>query len=157
MIQPVISARRLRDPSSLVTRRSLLALAALAPFLRDPAQAAESVAFADIWSEGLEFSGRAHELAGSTVEMQGYMAPPLKPEIPFFVLTKEPTAICPFCDSAATWPDDIVLVLLSRPVHALAYDRAILVTGLLEIGTETDAATGFVSRVRLREARYVKI
>jgi hypothetical protein len=89
--------------------------------------------------------------------MRGYMAPPLKPEIPFFVLTKEPTAICPFCDSAAAWPEDIILVLLSRPVHAIQYDRAIAVTGLLEIGTETDEDTGFVSRARLRDAKYVKI
>ncbi len=89
--------------------------------------------------------------------MHGYMAPPLKPEIDFFVLTSLPTAICPFCDAAASWPDDIVLVNLSRPVRALAYDRLLDVSGILEIGTTTDDATGFVSLVRLRDAKYTKV
>ena len=89
--------------------------------------------------------------------MRGYMAPPLKPEIDFFVLTSLPTAICPFCDAAASWPDDIVLVRLSRPVRALAYDRLLNVSGVLEIGIDTDATTGFVSLVRLRDAKYTRV
>jgi hypothetical protein len=141
----------------VLTRRSVLAFAAAAPFLSLPAAAAERVGFGQLWTPDFDFSDIAQRLAGGGVEMRGYMAPPLKPEIPFFVLTKEPTAICPFCDSAAAWPEDIILVLLSRPVHAIQYDRAIAVTGLLEIGTETDEDTGFVSRARLRDAKYVKI
>ena len=78
-------------------------------------------------------------------------------EIDFFVLTSLPTAICPFCDAAASWPDDIVLVKLSRPVRALAYDILLNVSGTLEIGEDTDAATGFVSLVRLRDAKYSKV
>ena len=31
------------------------------------------------------------------------------------------------------------------------------VSGTLEIGTFTDAATGFVSLVRLRDAKYTKV
>ena len=103
------------------------------------------------------FTDKAKRLAGKAVEMRGYMAPPLKPEIDFFVLTSLPTAICPFCDAAASWPDDIVLVHLSRPVRALAYDRLLDVSGTLEIGVETDAATGFVSLVRLRDAKYARV
>jgi hypothetical protein len=141
----------------LITRRSALALAAAAPFLSLPAFAGERIGFAELWTADFDFSNAAQRLAGAPVEMRGYMAPPLKPEIPFFVLTKDPTAICPFCDSVATWPDDIILVLLSRPVHAIAYDRPISVSGILEIGTETDAATGFVSRARLRDSKYTKI
>ena len=57
----------------------------------------------------------------------------------------------------ASWPDDIVLVRLSRPVRALAYDRLLNVSGILEIGIDTDTATGFVSLVRLREAQYTKV
>ena len=105
---------------SLITRRSLLALAAASPFLSLPARAGERISFAQLWTPDFDFSAVAQRLAGAPVEMRGFMAPPLKPEIPFFVLTKEPTAICPFCDSAATWPDDIILVLLQRPVHAIA-------------------------------------
>jgi hypothetical protein len=73
------------------------------------------------------------------------------------VLTSLPTATCPFCDAAANWPDDIVLINLSRPVRALAYDELLDVSGTLEIGTFTDPATGFVSLVRLHDAKYTKV
>jgi hypothetical protein len=142
------------DPSRL-TRRTLVALACLSPFA-SVAHAAERIAVAELWAEGTEFSPRAVQLAGKPVEMRGYMAPPLKPEVDFFVLTSLPMAVCPFCDSAAAWPEDIVLVFLNRPVRAIAYDRLLLVSGTLHIGTETDAATGFVSRVRLRDSKYAK-
>jgi len=115
------------------------------------------VTFADISVADDQYTDKARKLAGTAVQMHGYMAPPLKPEIDFFVLTSLPTAICPFCDAAASWPDDIVLVRLSRPVRALAYDRLLNVSGILEIGTDTDAATGFVSLVRLRDATYVRV
>jgi hypothetical protein len=142
---------------SLLSRRSMVGLACLAPFAALPARAAELITFADIAAADDQYTEKARKLAGKSVEMRGYMAPPLKPEIDFFVLTSLPTAICPFCDAAASWPDDIVLVHLSRPVRALAYDRLLDVSGTLEIGVETDAATGFVSLVRLRDAKYAKV
>ncbi|HEY6255526.1 MAG TPA: hypothetical protein VIY51_06995 [Xanthobacteraceae bacterium] len=156
MIKPrnMINASH-RDRSAL-SRRAVLGLACLAPFAALPARAAELVAFADISVADDVFTEKARRLAGKVVEMRGYMAPPLKPEIDFFVLTSLPTAICPFCDAAASWPDDIVLVHLSRPVRALAYDLLLNVSGTLEIGETTDAATGFVSLVRLRDAKYSK-
>ena len=113
-----------------LSRRSVLGLAALAPFAALPARASELVNFTDISVADDQYTDRARNLAGAVVEMRGYMAPPLKPEIDFFVLTSLPTAICPFCDAAASWPDDIVLVKLSRPVHALAYDRLLNVSGV---------------------------
>jgi len=136
-----------------ISRRSMLALALTAPFA-GAARAAENVTFADIAIANDQFTDKAKRLAGKTVEMRGYMAPPLKPEIEFFVLTSLPTAICPFCDAAASWPDDIVLIFMGRPIRALAYDRLIKVSGKLEIGTDTDEVTGFVSRVRLRDSSY---
>ena len=146
-----------RGDRSVLSRRSMLGLACLAPFAALPADAAELVTFADITVADDQYTDKARKLAGKLVEMRGYMAPPLKPEIDFFVLTSLPTAICPFCDAAASWPDDIVLVRLSRPVRALAYDRLLNVSGVLEIGIDTDAATGFVSLVRLRDAKYTKV
>jgi hypothetical protein len=140
-----------------LTRRAVAGLALAAPFVARSASAAERMSFAEMWSGGPEFSDRAKALAGQTVEMRGYMAPPLKPRIDWFVLTGTPTATCPFCDSEAAWPDDIVLVVPSRPVVALAYNKLIGVSGLLDIGTRTDEKTGFVSRVRLLETSYVKI
>jgi hypothetical protein len=141
---------------SALSRRSLLGLVCLAPFASLPARAAELVTFADLSVADDQYTDKARKLAGKVVAMRGYMAPPLKPEIDFFVLTSLPTAICPFCDAAASWPDDIVLVQLSRPVRALAYDRLLNVSGTLEIGIETDEKTGFVSLVRLRDASYTK-
>lgn len=143
--------------STVLSRRSLVGLACLAPFAALPARAADLVTFADLSVADDVFTEKARKLAGRPVQMHGYMAPPLKPEIDFFVLTSLPTAICPFCDAAASWPDDIVLVQLSRPVRALAYDTLLNVSGTLDIGEQTDAATGFVSLVRLREAKYTKV
>jgi hypothetical protein len=139
----------LRSAPVLLTRRLVVGLALVAPFGGGRAQAADRVTFADLWSEGAEFSERAKELAGRTVEMRGYMAPPLKAEVEFYVLTSTPMATCPFCDSEATWPQDIALVMLTRPLKAQAYNRSISVSGLLDIGTQTDQKTGFVSRVRI--------
>jgi hypothetical protein len=157
MMKPrdLISPLRVGPP--LLSRRSMVGLACLAPFAALPARAAELITFADIAAADDQYTAKARRLAGKAVEMRGYMAPPLKPEIDFFVLTSLPTAICPFCDAAASWPDDIVLVHLSRPVRALAYDRLLDVSGTLEIGVDTDAATGFVSLVRLRDAKYAKV
>jgi hypothetical protein len=156
MAEPTKPSHALRERSR-VTRRALVGLACLAPFTSIPARAAERISIAELWAAGGEFSGRAKQLAGKAIELRGYMAPPLKPEVDFFVLSNLPMAVCPFCDSAATWPEDIVLVFLNRPVRAIPYDRLISVHGTLHIGTETDAATGFVSRVRLRDSKYAKV
>jgi len=142
---------------AILSRRAVVGLACLAPLAAWPARAGELLTFADIAAADDQYTDKARKLAGTMVQMHGYMAPPLKPEIDFFVLTSLPTAICPFCDAAASWPDDIVLVQLSRPVRALAYDRLLEVSGTLEIGIQTDAATGFVSLVRLRDAKYTKV
>jgi hypothetical protein len=141
--------KTLHDARTQLTRRLLVGLALVAPFASRRAHAADRVTFADLWSEGAEFSDRAKSLAGKTVEMRGYMAPPLKPEVEFYVLTSTPMATCPFCDSEATWPQDIVLVMLARPLRAQSNNRPLSVSGVLDIGTQTDEKTGFVSRVRL--------
>ena len=139
------------------TRRRLLPVALALCLPGAPVRAATRLVFSDLLRPDGEFSEAATRLAGQEIEMRGYMAPPLKSEINFFVLTKTPAAVCPFCDSAAAWPDDIVLVEMARPIRAIDYDKLIRVTGALDLGTRTDAATGFVSRVRVRDARYAKI
>jgi hypothetical protein len=146
--------KTLHDARTQLTRRLLLGLALVAPFAARQARAADRVKFADLWAEGAEFSDRAKNLAGQPVEMRGYMAPPLKPEVDFFVLASEPLATCPFCDEASAWPEDIVLVMLHGPRSAQAYNRAIVVSGVLDIGTQTDEKTGFVSRVRLQDSKF---
>ena len=95
-------------------------------------------------------SGKLQNAEGHRVRMVGFMAPPLKPTIHFFVLTREPMAICPFCSSDADWPSDIVVVKLSEPITSLPFDKPIYVTGKLELGTQVDEETGFVSLVRIQ-------
>ena len=73
--------------------------------------------------QGLSFSDLAQELAGERVAVQGFMAPPLKAEAHFFVLTKTPMAVCPFCETEADWPDDILAVYTKRVIDVVAVQR----------------------------------
>ncbi len=61
---------------------------------------------------GWILSDKLVSLDGQDVVMEGYIAPPLKPKLDFFVLTQIPLAICPFCSTDADWPDRIALVYL---------------------------------------------
>jgi hypothetical protein len=106
---------------------------------------------------GIEYSERAKLLKGKEVRMRGYMAPPLKPESKFFVLTREPVAVCPFCSSDAQWPSDIVVIYLSSTLAPLNLSQRIEVTGKLEMGSWTDPETGFVSQVRIVNAEVRKL
>lgn len=117
-----------------------------------------NLTFEDLYGKigvlGLEFSQKVKQLSGSPVAMRGFMAPPLKAEADFFVLTKVPMALCPFCSSDADWPDDIVVVYLGEKQTFVQPSATIEVRGTLETGSWTDPETGFVSLLRLRDARY---
>jgi hypothetical protein len=106
---------------------------------------------------GLAYSDRLVATNGRTMTITGYMAPPLKAESDFFVLTREPMAICPFCQSDADWPADILVVYLAGASPLVSAGTKVSVTGRLEIGSWTDPETGFVSQLRLRDARYRKV
>lgn len=109
--------------------------------------------YSSVSSRGVVLSDKLRSCQGQSVSMVGFMAPPLTPTINFFVLTREPMSICPFCGSDADWPTDIVVVKLSEPVTALPFDSPIRVTGTLELGTEVDKETGFVSLVRINSTK----
>ncbi len=134
-------------------RRALLAVPLLSAW---PARAAEHLTFDDLYAgwrvTGLVFSDRAKLLDGKPATMAGFMAPPLKAEADFFVLTREPMSMCPFCSSDAEWPPDIVVAYLRRQSQPTAPNAVIEVSGQLELGSWTDPATGFISQVRLRGA-----
>ena len=106
---------------------------------------------------GMVYSDLATGLKGKTVRMRGYMAPPLKPESKFFVLTREPVAVCPFCSSDAQWPVDIVVIYLRDTLAPVNLSRRIEVVGTLEMGSWTDPQTGFVSQVRVVDAKVSKL
>jgi hypothetical protein len=102
----------------------------------------------------LELSERILEASGRRIAISGYIAPPLKPDIDFFVLTRRRLAVCPFCSSAADWPEDILLVTLPAGMEMRnAPTAAVRVTGTLEVGEAIDESTGFFSLLRLRAER----
>jgi hypothetical protein len=103
---------------------------------------------------GLEFSEKVKALAGRQISMRGFMAPPLKAEAQFFVLTEIPMSLCPFCSSDADWPDNIAVVYLDEKQTFVQPSQTIEVRGILEYGSWTDPETGFVSLLRLRQAEY---
>ena len=143
----------------LFGRRSILALLCSGSFFAGVgnACAADELKFTELYTTGVELTPKAKSLAGKDVTMTGFMAPPLKAEADFFVLTRVPMAVCPFCDSQMDWPDDIVLVMLDDTVTFMPFNRRITVTGRLEVGFVKDAETGFVSFVRLIGASYGKV
>jgi hypothetical protein len=108
----------------------------------------------ELYKEDLSFSDTAKRLNGKIISMQGFMAPHLKVESDFFVLSNTPVETCPFCESEDQWIDTIVFVRMKKRREAVNPGDLIQVMGRLEIGPQTDAATGFVSRVRLVDASY---
>jgi hypothetical protein len=148
------------SPSEMTRRRALLAAAGLATAALVPGRAAAEtpVGFDELYSKegvlGLELSPKLKSLDGQAVAMRGYMAPPLKPEADFFVLTRQPVSLCPFCDSDASWPDDIVVIRLHGEAALTRPGEMVEVRGRLELGSKTDERTGFVSLVRIVDARY---
>jgi hypothetical protein len=130
--------------------------AAMRPTPRTPISFAESpvrLAFDEFYDgysvrTGLILSDKLVALDGQEIVIQGYMAPPLKAELDWFVLTRIQLAYCPFCSTAADWPDDIALVYLAdstiRPT-----ERPMRIFGTLEVGPSIDPETGMLSLVRI--------
>ncbi|WP_208993461.1 hypothetical protein [Labrenzia sp. CP4] len=147
---------RTRD---VMNRRQLIVGLGLAPFagnlLPDTACAADAaLKLRTLYNKDRSFSDLAHSLEGSRVSVGGYMAPPLKADSQFFVLTKIPMAVCPFCETEAEWPRDILAIYTKRIVDVVAFNSKIVTRGVLELGTFKDPETGFVSRARLVDAVY---
>ncbi|NGM44858.1 hypothetical protein G5B31_04850 [Rhodobacter sp. SGA-6-6] len=145
---------------ALLTRRSWLAAMAAGlslPALR-PAWAAAQLSFDELYASfgplGLEFSDKVKDLTGQEVTIQGFMAPPLKAEADFFVLTEIPMALCPFCSTDADWPDNILVVYLRAKQTFTDPNQRIEARGVLERGSWMDPDTGFLSQLRLRDARF---
>lgn len=112
----------------------------------------EQVRLRDLYNRDMSFSPLAESLAGERVAVSGFMAPPLKADSQFFVLTKMPMSVCPFCETEAEWPDDIMAVYTKRRLRVVPFNVPIVTEGDLELGTFRDPDTGFLSRVRLADA-----
>ncbi|MFC5652648.1 hypothetical protein ACFPYJ_26715 [Paenibacillus solisilvae] len=96
-----------------------------------------------------DLSPKIQELSGQQVQMNGFMAPPLTPELEFFVLTRYMMEQCPFCNAVMNWPRDIVVIYLPEGQPMEATDHPLFVKGRLDVGPYKDELTGFVSLVRI--------
>ena len=139
-------------------RDFLLSAAAVWWLVPEKAIAAQSLNFDEMYEGnpilGLQFSEKLQSLKNQIIQIQGFMAPPLKAEAKFLVMTREPVSLCPFCNSDQDWPDNIIVVYLDEKQEFVQPNRPIVVTGRLELGSYTDEETGFVSLVRLKEASF---
>ena len=108
----------------------------------------------DLYNKDLSFSDFAVATDGQRVAVTGYMAPPLKAQSQFFVLTKRPMATCPFCNDGDEWPDDLLAVYARRTVDVQPFNVGIVASGTLQLGDYKDPDTGFFSRVRLVNATF---
>ena len=116
----------------------------------------DKIKLREIYNKNLSFSSKALDLQGKNVRIYGFMAPPLKAESQFFVLTKMPMSVCPFCESDADWPDDIVVVYTEEKLRAVPFNVPIIAEGILDLGGYKDEETGFYSRVRLLKSDFEK-
>lgn len=131
------------------------AAAAATTSLVGPALGASgTVRMRDLYNLDQSFSDFATATEGQRLSVRGFMAPPLKAEATFFVLTKRPMAVCPFCESSADWPLDILAVYTKRTLDVVPFNVPLVTSGTLALGEFTDPETGFVSKIRLMDATY---
>lgn len=135
----------------MLNRRSFV-VAAAASSLVVPVGFAAPGKVRDLYNKDLSFSDFATTNVGERLEIDGFMAPPLKAESDFFVLTRRPMSVCPFCETEADWPGDIVAVYTKYVVTVFPFNIPIRVSGVLELGTYRDEELGFVSLMRLVDA-----
>lgn len=136
-------------------RRAFLVTSAAALILPRAGRAAsDPIKLRDLYNKDRSFSDLALSLEGQRITVDGFMAPPLKADSTFFVLTKMPMAVCPFCETEAEWPDDILAVYTKRVVDVVPFNVGIMTSGKLELGSHRDEDTGFLSMIRLSDATY---
>ncbi|MBS1302013.1 hypothetical protein [Loktanella sp. SALINAS62] len=139
-----------------LTRRSLLSLICAAPLALPGRLFAQDapIKLRDLYNRDMSFSDIALAHEGLRITIAGFMAPPLKAESDFFVLTKMPMAVCPFCEPGTPWPDDILAVYTKRIVNVVPFNVPLETTGVLDLGEYVDPELGFYSEVRLTDAVY---
>ncbi|WP_321447501.1 twin-arginine translocation signal domain-containing protein [uncultured Cohaesibacter sp.] len=149
----MLDRRALLKGSAAVAGGGLLGLSLTPSVLAAP----KSIKMRELYNKDLSFSDFAKEHEGQVISVNGFMAPPLKAESKFFVLTKMPMAVCPFCEPEADWPDDILAIYARRIVDVIPFNKRIVVDGRLHLGGYSDPETGFYSMVRLENAQYRRV
>jgi hypothetical protein len=137
-----------------VDRRAFLSGAVSLAVANRAFAAEEAVRLRELYNKDLSFSDYANSVEGGRISLAGFMAPPLKAESTFFVLTNRPMAVCPFCESEAEWPNDIIAVYTKRVIDVVPFNVRIVTRGTLMLDTYKDPDTGFVSRARVVDSIY---
>lgn len=103
---------------------------------------------------GLQFSDKVKNLAGQRITIKGFMAPPAQGRgslLRAHTRTRGPVPVLPIRRGLA---DNILVVYLSSSQSFVQNNTTIEVEGVLEIGSHRDGDTGFISQLRLRDARF---
>ena len=139
-----------------MTKARVLLVAILLLLSAPAAAQTASLKFSEFYVDdfSVTYSDKLKALAGQRVAVEGFMAPPLKAEGNFVVLTRYPVDVCPFCAAEADWPIDILAVYLREEVAHVA--TKVRVVGTLDIGSKIDTKLGFVSLIRLQNASLVR-
>ncbi|MBI1773725.1 MAG: hypothetical protein HYR63_00125 [Proteobacteria bacterium] len=103
---------------------------------------------------GVDYRPKVLELAGQRVTVKGYVVPHTADSAaPFMVVSAEPLVGCPHCLAALDLPPDSLIAYFKEPPKLADIGFPVTVEGTLELGSRSDAKTGFVSTARLVEAR----
>lgn len=137
-----------------MNRRQALSLIPFLAALPGLGRAETPIRMRDLYNKDLSFSDLALANADRRLPVSGFMAPPLKAESSFFVLTKMPMSVCPFCEPGTPWPDDLLAIYAKRVINVVPFNVPIVVDGVLELGDYVDPELGFYSKVRLVDATY---
>jgi hypothetical protein len=118
------------------------------------------VALEDIHREphmpGVEYSPKAQKLVGHRIRVEGFLAPHVGDRAaPFMVLAGQPMVGCPHCLGALDLPGDSLIAYFGARPGLAETGVPLAVEGVLDLGSRTDAQTGFVSNIRLFDARVV--
>ncbi|MEL6564739.1 MAG: hypothetical protein AAFQ59_09880 [Pseudomonadota bacterium] len=140
-----------RKPIQL-NRRMFVGAGAAGLCLGSTARAAPEVRMDKLYHEDDGILPLAHELDGQRIEITGFMAPPLRAGVRFFVLAEQPMSVCPFCDETANWPGGIVPVYTNRSFRVAPFWKRIGVAGELVVEDFVDPDTGFASPMRIAKA-----
>lgn len=95
-----------------------------------------------------ELSEKLISLDGERIIIEGYMAPPLKLGLDWFMLTRMPVASCGYCASAEDWTPNMILVYVRGDELPYMYNP-LRVEGELHVGPLIDLETGMVSLIRM--------
>ena len=149
----------------MINRRIALGLStsfvALAAFGLGEAKAAPArIALDEIHREpdmpGVDYSAKVRKLSGQRVRVDGFLAPHAGGRTaPFMVLAGQPMVGCPHCLGALDLPTDSLIAYFGAVPGIADMGVPVAIEGVLDIGSRTDAQTGFVSTARLFDARIV--